>query len=241
LNKKPITPEDELQDALDEMAWDIVKHLIMNRSCKLMTYYRNNRGRKEMIVDHRRFFTQMIAVLLSLQLLVSCVSIRQTEEPVWIPKPTPTLSPDSIDNLVLEAGQLCESAFSSSLSNGSPDPQVILLLNIEYKDSEWVSRQGYLLNALYQTNLASEVSTLVCVKEKRFQVGTYTGGVKAYQKIWEVRLVSWPEGIVFREESFTGSKPPLTTTGTEPRYGQHPTYELRDWLASVFSDTEPED
>jgi len=79
---------------------------------------------------------------------------------------------------------------------------------------------------------ASEVQTLVCIRESRKKVGTYTDGDPGYQLQWEVRLVQWSDGQVLDTATFVGGDPPVTKPEKSgPEYGNRPARrELVQWL-----------
>ncbi|MDE3090062.1 MAG: WD40 repeat domain-containing protein [Chloroflexota bacterium] len=143
---------------------------------------------------------------------------------------TPTPAPET---LLPKAGLLCEAAFSSSVSAGSPKSPVLTLMNVEYGAKKWSippSHQPPFIEALS----ASEVQTLVCIKENVNSVGSYMDGQPAYQLRWDIRLVRWPDGQVLAKTDLLGGKPPQIKTYGGPGYGFDPNHngEFFLWLFS---------
>jgi hypothetical protein len=140
--------------------------------------------------------------------------------------PAPTPTPD-IETLLPTARPLCEAAFSSPMSTGSPVAPVLILVNKEYEGEQWEIGPGLpFLGALS----ASEVGTLACARQSRHKTGTYTSGEAAYQLKWDVRLVQWPQGQVLDAKEFTGCTPPFFKSGEGPGYGKPPIAALLRWL-----------
>jgi len=154
-----------------------------------------------------------------------------TYEPTDMPVPTPTLS---LETLHFTAAPLCEAAFASPESTGSPEAPVFTLLNKEYEGQEW-QRWGV---QYYDAFSASEVRTLVCIRESRTATGTYTDFQSAYRLDWQVRLVRWPDGELLgaTESALLGDEPPGRKYQPGPGYGESPRLPLLTWLSSAMGD-----
>jgi len=117
--------------------------------------------------------------------------------------PPPTPAPET---LLPTAEPLCEAAFSSPVGTGSPKAPVLALLNKEYEEKRWAHERVPFVEA----QSALEVQTLVCIREIRVLVGTYTDGAGGFRLDWDVRLVQWPDGTVLDANEFSGGGPPRT-------------------------------
>jgi WD40 repeat protein len=154
-----------------------------------------------------------------------------TPTPTRTPTPTPTPPPHP-ETLLPTAGPLCSTAFQSRVGTGTPLHPVLCL-----SDTTWIARGWEIINFLpHTTRSALEVKTLVCIRESRVQVGTYTDGKPGYRVVWDVRLVSWPDGTVIGAEQFTGGHPPHQRRSVEPAYGLRPENSLKRWLFPLLGD-----
>ena len=138
-----------------------------------------------------------------------------TPWPTWTPQPTrtpirptptrtptPTLPPTVVSN--------CDSAFSKPASGGAFAAPALILLN---QGKVW---DPYRLPFIESVSSA-EPKTLVCIKEVKTKVATYTGGTPGYRVDWDVRLVQASSGRVLQAKTFTGGDPPRVTIGLVPR------------------------
>jgi len=157
----------------------------------------------------------------------------RTPTPTHTPRPSPTPTSD-LKTLLPTAGPLCEAAFSSPLSAGSPVTPVFYLMNKVYTKDGWEN----IVVLPYGTRSASQVQTLVCIRQGREKRGTYTDGKKGYRYKWTVRLVSWPEGTVLGQETFRGSDPPTFKTHSKDAYGRSPRAAFLEWLLPLLGDNE---
>lgn len=131
---------------------------------------------------------------------------------------------------MLEAAPFCQAAFSTPIRGGRRTAGTLSLLTRLYEESPW---QPYSL--LTDARFMEEIKTLVCIQESRNKVGIYNDGEVAYQRVWEVRLVEWPSGIVVAARDFT-SAPPDVKFGSGPGYGVEPVQELLGWLVTTLGD-----
>jgi HEAT repeat protein len=135
------------------------------------------------------------------------------------------------------AGLVCDTAFKAPITGGSAKIPVFYLIKKDYVEDVWEIKWF----RDYTASQISEIKTLVAICESRRMVGWYTpSAITGYQKIWNIRLISWPDGNVFRENMFTGSEPPEEISITYRRagddeYGDDPTdATLFDWLSEVL-------
>jgi len=111
------------------------------------------------------------------------------------------------------------------------------LINIEHSEEGWKEDRWGLARVLpYEAQSASEVKTLVCIRQSRVAVGRYTDWSSAYMFQWEVRLVSWPDGTVLGAETLSGSSPPKTKYGSGDESGITPGRALWEWLIPILDD-----
>lgn len=161
-----------------------------------------------------------------------------TPPPTATPTATPTPLPPP-DILLPKASEICENAFTQRIAGGKaqrPVMTVIFYEGDEYVGGEWrLPIQGRYTHSLTEAVFASDVKTLVCIREQKIQTGTYTDGEPAYQVRLRVRVVLWDTEQVVSEKSFTGGMPPRTKLGGGPGIGEYPEKEVREWLLSAFA------
>lgn len=173
-------------------------------------------------------------------------SVTATHPPTATLTPFPTSTPTSTptplpppDSLLPRAGEICENAFTQRVAGGNaqrPVMTVIFYEGDEFVGGEWrLPIQGRYTHSLTEAVFASNVKSLVCIREQKIQTGTYTDGEPAYQVRLRVRVVAWDTEQVVSEKSFTGGMPPRTKLGGGPGIGEYPENEVREWLLSAFA------
>ena len=186
----------------------------------------------------------MVMLIILVAVLVACGSASEpaptpTVTPTSIPTVTPTPLPTPIPSPTLTflettgGATACESAFSSPAIPGVPIAPIYTLLSKEYEDGKWTHPTR---PVQFEASSASEVQTLVCIKESRIEKGRYSDLQTAYSLFWDVRLVQWPDGISIGGVKFSGDDPPSIKSGTGPGYGDVPFDDFSKWLTAVFGD-----
>jgi DNA-binding beta-propeller fold protein YncE len=141
---------------------------------------------------------------------------------------TPTLTPiQGPEALLPTAGPLCENSLSSPMTRGTPKPHILGLIKVSYaEDNQWT------LYPPLAHGSPSEVQTLICIHQDRRKTSdVYTDGQPGYVIVWEARIVSWPDGLVFGRIVLEGLDPPYIKRGSGPGYGEEPGYSFEKWLS----------
>jgi hypothetical protein len=118
--------------------------------------------------------------------------------PTPLPTATPTLTPTpppAPDTLLQKAGEICEKAFARGVSGGTaqrPLMTVVFIEGDEFVGGVWrMPIQGRYTHSLTEAKFASDVKSLVCIREQKIQTGSYTDGQPAYQLRLRVRVAQW--------------------------------------------------
>ena len=160
-------------------------------------------------------------------------TLPPTPTATFTPADTATSTPDPA-GLMDEAAPLCQAAFESAVQAATPSKPFLILARGSDADAEWTRLQ------LYQHGLeaasADRVSTLVCIRQTTIQMTTYTDGQPGYRQDWDVRLVSWPQGVPIAEVSLRGGNPPDVKFGSDAAYGASPSTQLFEWLLETLGD-----
>lgn len=169
-------------------------------------------------------------------ILLSCAPIA----------PTAPTAPSTIPRFALvppEAESLCESAFSSPVTAGSVLTPLRTLVIKEYEGEGWVYDPNIMIVPHKEPLNASEIHTLVCIRESRVQEVTYPDGEVGYRVVWDARLVLYPEGGVVGAQNFEGGPPPSADIWEirkkyepPPAYGDPPEGSLIEWLFPFLGD-----
>jgi hypothetical protein len=170
--------------------------------------------------------TFMLAILTLIPITMACGS-RSAPTPT----PTPPWYENPSEPQLPEAESLCEAAFSSSQSDGSPTAPVLTMIKKEYEEGKWA--HGPKIGPI-EASSAAEVQTIVCILESRLVVGSYTNAGNAYKLVWDVRLVRLPDGKVLGAQRFTGGDPPeniMVNIGEGGEgCGAPPTLDAFNWI-----------
>ena len=188
--------------------------------------------------------------------------------------PTPAPTPIPVASILLaQATPLCATPFDGRLTQGAARAPAIALKQIDegglgqqYRDrnltpGEWIGENtynaarntqiGYLLPYELRAASAETVQSLVCVRERRIEVGTYQEVKYAAGRLdWDVRVLRWPDGAVLAANSFRGGDPPdvyQSKSRTDPcgsnlpgavcltQYGKSPQDDFMTWLKTVLA------
>lgn len=185
-------------------------------------------------MNHKRLLSQVVGFFLVV--LVSAACGPRQPRPAPIPSPDPEILRRP-EILLPQAAELCEAVFSSSMATGRVRGPILALVKKPYEENaKWQGLEDEAFSAwdLHRAYFASDVGTLVCVREDRFQVSSYTDGQPGYRRDWTVRLATWPDGTVLAEQAFSGSKPASVKVRGGPEYGSMPWKALEEWLISFL-------
>lgn len=143
------------------------------------------------------------------------------------PTPAPTLSPVLFSQ---KAGPLCESAFSTTNAIVQEvSASLVYLFQYDYsEDKQWSVVNNFFPPA--EAVSESDVKTVTCVRASRQKIFSYQDGEPGYQLIWNVRLISWPDGNVIGSNTFHGDRPPAIKYGNGAEYGRSPIDQLNQWI-----------
>jgi WD40 repeat protein len=135
----------------------------------------------------------------------SVLATTVTRAPTSTLLPTTTVFPEILKE---EASPLCEKSFSALFVPGPLNAPFAVMRKMTYADAPaW----EFSHQLPHMSNLAADdVQTVFCISESRTQTGTYADGSPAYQLLWDVRAISFPDGRVTGRNSFAGSLPPET-------------------------------
>lgn len=195
-------------------------------------------------MDRKHFwFLLMIMGLILAACAPKTTGLPTLEEAAPIPKPT---APSTIPRFALvppEAEPLCETAFSSPVTAGSVMIPLRTLVIKEYEGEGWVYDPNIMIVPHKEPLNASEIHTLVCIRESRVQEVTYPDGEVGYRVVWDARLVLYPEGGVVGAQKFEGGPPPSAEIWElrkkyepPPAYGESPEGSLLEWLFPFLGD-----
>lgn len=157
-----------------------------------------------------------LTLVLSLLVLSSCA----TAEPSVLPT-------SEVESLIPQAVPLCQAALDARPIPGrSATAPIFSLYNKAYEGEEWVhgARADVHVADDNEADRAADVQTLLCIRERREEsrLWEYTDEELAYRLIWDVRLVSWPDGDVVGAVTALGGDPPKFKSHRGPGYGQAP-------------------
>jgi len=188
-------------------------------------------------------------LLVIMGLILAACAPKATPTPLTLmeasptPKPTAPPTTPSLTLIPPEAVSLCEAAFSSPLTTGSALTPVRTLVNKEYEGERWDFDPNIMVIPHSEPLEASEVHTLVCIRESRVQEVTYPDGETGYRVVWDVRLVLYPDGDVIGAEKFEGDEPPdaerwevMKEFFPGPAYGERPEGSLLEWVFPFLGD-----
>ena len=143
-------------------------------------------------------------------------------------------STSDLKTFLNKAVPICEAAFSSPVNPGAVMGPVLALVKKEYQGQQWDFQR---LPFIKEPASASEVKTLVCIKEGRREISIiYTDGSPGYILEWNIRLVRWPDGRVIHSLKLSGGFPPSPKKYLGPGYGTPPIEKLLGWLLPALGD-----
>ncbi|MBI9045043.1 MAG: hypothetical protein JEZ06_11185 [Anaerolineaceae bacterium] len=135
----------------------------------------------------------------------------------------------ALDSILPNAITACDDAYSAPIRGGSIDQVAIVLFNKEYNaDSSWE-----LADYPHFARTPDELGSLICIKETRIDEDTYSDGKTAYRRDWIVRVLSWPDGTVISENTFTGGAPVEVKTHSNDDYGHTPYENFMRWAGEM--------
>lgn len=114
---------------------------------------------------------------------------------------TPAVPP--LASLLTEASARCEVALTEKEAPGSFAGPVLALVK---RDS---AKRPWQIHTLPHVEAASaaEVKTLACIRETHKEFGKYTSGDMGYVRVWDLRMVGWPQGRVVGRVRLEGGAP----------------------------------
>jgi hypothetical protein len=181
-------------------------------------------------------------------ILVACAPQATPAAPTLVaetPASMPTGAPTTPALAVIPPGaeSLCEAAFSSPVTEGSASIPVRTLVNKEYEGAGWDRDPNTMVIPHDEPRQASQVHSLVCIRENRVQEATYPDGEVGYRVVWNARLVAYPDGEVRGAQDFEGGPPPdaerwemMKAYFPPPAYGERPEGSLLEWLFPLLGE-----
>lgn len=153
-----------------------------------------------------------------------------------IPTPGPTSELPGLDEVArAQMAVRCAQEFSHSIHPITGQAQFVpqrVAAQIEVQGN-WSDYSPDLNHSGFDASVhPSAADYLVCIRETRINVGSYTDNASAYRREWEVLLVSFPGQEVLRSSNFTGGEPPGIKGYGGPGYGARPVEALAEWLES---------
>jgi WD40 repeat protein len=118
---------------------------------------------------------------------------------------------------IQSAGDKCTQAFNAPLAGGQLQKAVLTLIDRGYG---WTSSK--VKTPFAEARIASEVKTLVCIRETTNAVGSYSDGESALKYRWEIRMLDLESGKVIAQREMLGGDPPQAKIGSGPGYGSQP-------------------
>ncbi len=151
-----------------------------------------------------------------------------------IPTPGPTSELPGLDEIArAQMAVRCAQEFSHSIHPITGQAQFVpqrVAAQIEVQGS-WSDYSPDLNHSGFDASVhPSAADYLVCIRETRINVGSYTDNASAYRREWEVLLVSFPGQEVLGSSNFTGGEPPGIKGYSGPGYGDQPVLALAEWL-----------
>lgn len=151
-----------------------------------------------------------------------------------IPTPGPTSELPGLDKLArAQMAVRCAEEFSHSIHPITGQAQFVpqrVVAQIEVEGNWSDFSQDLTHSGFAASDHPSSADYLVCIRETRINVGSYTDNAAAYRREWEVLLVSFPGQEVLRSSNFTGGEPPGIKGYAGPGYGARPVEALAEWL-----------
>jgi sugar lactone lactonase YvrE len=137
--------------------------------------------------------------------------------------PTATATPDAWEVFLNEVIPFCETAFTSDLVTATLETPIFAA---KHHSLGWDI--GY-TPSHYEADDPSKVRSVVCIESSLATVFRYHGGIPANQQVWDVRIVTWPEGNAVAAKELRGSSPPSVAEAWETTGGS-PSAAFEDWL-----------
>ena len=184
--------------------------------------------------------------LLALVILIGCQTINNTAlstQTPWVITATPIPTPIT-ETFITQAASTCENAFNATVESqatSAPLRALTLVMNTSNTEnpSKWyrpdmdyymsTDESKEMIIPLIEARYASEVQTLVCIKEL-IEKGFTLDGDPVDTITWKVRWLRPADGQVMGEKSLTGR---LYTSDGDV-YGEPPREEYHDWLLNLF-------
>jgi WD40 repeat protein len=138
----------------------------------------------------------------------------------------------ALSTAVPSASARCAAAADERLKPGSFSGPVLALVKADYASPTWVH---HVLPHVQAVN-APDVKVLVCIQEARKQVGKYISGDPAYVRVWDLRVMGWPEGAVVARTQIEGGMPGTKYERGAAGYGDPPDAEAARFLVRGLPD-----
>ena len=138
--------------------------------------------------------------------------------------------------------ELCESSFSATIKSGLVSYPLRTLINKIYEKNIWDLDPNVMMIPHIESLEATEVHTLLCIRENRTPEITYPDERIGYKVDWNVRLVLYPSGDTVGSNTFEGNPPPDLEKYNDMKdylpeggvYGDPPAGSLLEWLYPFF-------
>jgi hypothetical protein len=207
-----------------------------------------------------RTFCRLVVLGIAAVLLAGCggrKSSGNNNDSYVYTTPTPAPAAAVLD----QAAPLCDAAFRSKAGGAQTAAAVHgpVLTLIELDESQvtasardsdlgrWFADNVPDISGVPPAQIATSAGTaraLLCLLERQVQVGSFEiSGSPAIRIDYDVRLLSWPDGVLVAGASFTGGDPPSSRTVSaacransdgygchDPLYGPSPAVDLESWL-----------
>lgn len=158
--------------------------------------------------------------------------------------PVPKTREIDMDTLLPLAVELCDAVRQDMPVNGSPPEgpifsvvQKIVKADDTNEPEEW---NYFEVGSTADIALdASELKTVVCIKEKKFKTSiTYMGGGVGIRLDWDIYLIDGETGeLLAPVETFKGTDPPdYSRSGSKETFGTEPEQDrVRRWILDQIS------
>jgi len=84
-----------------------------------------------------------------------------------------------------------------------------------------------------RATMPEEVGTVIWLEWDERIVGTYTDGAKGYQITCQVTVIDKDNAAIVASQSFAGSRPPGTKSGSGSRSGSKPTGDIVQFITAL--------
>ncbi|MGB2963978.1 MAG: hypothetical protein WBB69_08330 [Anaerolineales bacterium] len=159
-----------------------------------------------------------------------------SDPPTATPPLLPEIEGDLDPEFLVQAGELCDTAFDAGITFGWTWASMLptaVIFDRDYDVDPW---GGF---DLLESAREDELESITCIKETRIDKGFYigtAGGGRGYQLQWDLWVLGWPEGAPLASITFLGSPPPTSVSSGGNHYGSEPKSKALSWLDAQFAE-----